>query len=209
MDSLFKQGLDFYNKSQQNPSKTGGHEYNTTPSQDHSSPHVEFNGDNEHVRHAEKEGFADKSVFSSAIGYINKSQSEHTQPLDENHIKNAHGDAYDERGNIRPDVNQKGLDASSLGSAAALQIMKKFTSSSSSGSEGKFDISSLITMAMAEATKLFSASGGTKQGTQQDAVNSAGMTIMKLMVQSKLGGTTGGSNSGGLGSLMGMASKFM
>ena len=59
-------------------------------------------------------------------------------------------------------------------------------------------------MAMAEATKLFDKSGGTSSGNKQDAVNSAAMTAMKLMVQSKFsgGGTTGGSSSGGLGSLL-------
>ena len=59
-------------------------------------------------------------------------------------------------------------------------------------------------MAMAEATKLFDKSGGASSGNKQDAVNSAAMTAMKLMVQSKFsgGGTTGGSSSGGLGSLL-------
>jgi hypothetical protein len=59
-------------------------------------------------------------------------------------------------------------------------------------------------MAMAEASKLFDSSGGASSGNKQDAVNSAGMTIMKLLVQSKVSGMTGGSNSGGLGSLVGM-----
>jgi hypothetical protein len=55
---------------------------------------------------------------------------------------------------------------------------------------------------MAEASKLFDKSGGSSQGNKQDAVNSAGMTIMKLMVQSKLGG-----GGGGMGGLMGMVSS--
>lgn len=58
---------------------------------------------------------------------------------------------------------------------------------------------------MAEASKLFDKSGGAAQGNKQDAVNSAGMTIMKLLVQSKLG-LGGGSNSGGLGGLMSIVS---
>ena len=60
---------------------------------------------------------------------------------------------------------------------------------------------------MAEASELFDSSGGSAQGNKQDAVNSAGMTIMKMMVQSKLSGTIGGGNSGGLGGLMGMVSS--
>lgn len=59
-------------------------------------------------------------------------------------------------------------------------------------------------MAMAEASKLFDKSGGASGGDKQSVVNSAAMTVMKLVVQSKFSGTTGGSNSGGLGSLMGM-----
>ena len=57
-------------------------------------------------------------------------------------------------------------------------------------------------MAMAEATKLFDKSGGAASGNKQDAVNGAAMTVMKLLVQSKLSGAVGGGNSGGLGSLM-------
>jgi len=69
--------------------------------------------------------------------------------------------------------------------------------------------SQLIGKAMAEASKLFDKSGGASSGNKQDAVNGAAMTVMKLLVQSKLSAATGGGNSGGLGSLMGMASKFM
>ena len=64
---------------------------------------------------------------------------------------------------------------------------------------------------MAEATKLFDKFGGGSSGNKQDAVNGAAMTVMKLLVQSKLGGggqTVGGSNSGGLSSLMGIVSVF-
>ena len=59
---------------------------------------------------------------------------------------------------------------------------------------------------MAEATKLFDKSGGSASGGKQDAVNGAAMTVVKLLVQSKLGGgvpTTGPSASGGgLGGLL-------
>lgn len=59
-------------------------------------------------------------------------------------------------------------------------------------------------MAMAEATKLFDSAGGAASGNKQDAVNGAAMTVMKLLVQSKFSAATGGGNSGGLGSLMGL-----
>jgi hypothetical protein len=139
-------------------------------------------------------------------------------------VTRAHQKAYQEG-------NPGGLNASSLGSAAALQasalvslltvfkinrtplqVLKQFTSggktpgSSSGGSQ-----TDLISMAMAEATKLFDKSGGAASGNKQDAVNGAAMTIMKLLVQSKFGGgaaTTGGSNSGGLGGLLSLVSSL-
>ena len=85
--------------------------------------------------------------------------------------------------------------------------MKKFTGGGdkhdSKKPKSKTD---LISLAMAEASNLFDKSGGSAHGGKQDAINSAGMTIMKLMVQSKLSGATGGKDSGGLGSLMSMVS---
>ena len=62
---------------------------------------------------------------------------------------------------------------------------------------------------MAEASKLFDKFGGAASGNKQDAVNGAAMTVMKLLVQSKFsGGTTGGADSGGLGSLMGLVRQY-
>ncbi|KAF8975169.1 hypothetical protein BDQ17DRAFT_1385687 [Cyathus striatus] len=77
------------------------------------------------------------------------------------------------------------MSAGSLGSAAAMQVLKQFVSGS--GSKGS----------------------GAASGNKQDAVNGAAMTVMKLLVQSKFsGGTIGGSNSGGLSGLLGLASQF-
>ena len=88
------------------------------------------------------------------------------------------------------------------------QILKQFTSGGGNKESGGSK-TQLISMAMAEASKLFDKSGGAASGNKQDAVNGAAMTVMKLMVQSKLsGGHTGGSNSGGLGSLMSMVNEL-
>jgi hypothetical protein len=84
--------------------------------------------------------------------------------------------------------------------------MKKFTGGDKHDSKKPKSKTDLISLAMAEASKLFDKSGGSAHGNKQDAVNSAGMTIMKLMVQSKFSGTTGGKESGGLGGLMSMVS---
>jgi len=87
-----------------------------------------------------------------------------------------------------------------MGSAAALQVFKQFTGGGGGGNKSQSD---MVSLAMAEASKLFDSSSS--QGNKQDAVNSAGMTIMKLLVQSKLGGGGGG----GMGGLMSLATKFM
>ena len=87
--------------------------------------------------------------------------------------------------------------------------MKQFTSGGSGHgtSSGGNSQTQLISLAMAEATKLFDKSGGSAAGGKQDAVNGAAMTVVKLLVQSKLGGgvpTTGpsASSNSGLGGLL-------
>ena len=86
-------------------------------------------------------------------------------------------------------------------------MFKNFLSGSDAPEKKEKDSkSTLISMAMAEASKLFDKSGGASSGGKQDAVNSAAMTVMKLLVQSKFSSTTGGSNSGGLSGLLSMVS---
>ncbi len=87
--------------------------------------------------------------------------------------------------------------------ASRAQVLKKFTSGNGGKSGSGNSQTQLISMAMAEASKLFDKSGGGGSGGKQDAVNGAAMTVMKLLVKSKFsGGVTGGGNSGGLGSLL-------
>ncbi|KAI0652023.1 hypothetical protein C8Q79DRAFT_922607 [Trametes meyenii] len=180
-------------------SKTGGKEYNSP----HHSAGVHDRSqvnDDEVVNTASQQGHDDHSLFSSALNFIKQNKVEHEQPIDEEGVQHAHRKAYEEG-------SANSLPAGSLGSAAALQVLKQFTSSGSSGGSSQ---SQLISLAMAEASKLFDKSGGASSGNKQDAVNGAAMTVMKLLVQSKFnGGTTGGGNSGGLSGLMGLASKFM
>jgi len=201
--NIAKQGYEAYSNSQSDVSKTGGHEYNSgdnRPSgQTHGGPSFD---DNEVVRNAEKHGSGSSDLFSSALSFLNNNKGEHQQPVDEDETQRAHNEVYN-KGNTN-------VSANSIGSAAALQILKQFTSGSSGHSSGGGNSQTqLISMAMAEASKLFDKSGGASSGNKQDAVNGAAMTVMKLLVQSKFsGGTTGGSNSGGLGQLLSMASKF-
>jgi len=223
MDSfinLAKQGYETYQSSQgshseHNVSRTGGHEYNSPhhsqqdqnqgQNQDdggnyrqgnHSQPDFD---DDEVVNNANEAGSGDRSLFSSALDFAKGNKHEHNKPIDEEHVTNAHRQAYE-------DGDTSGMSAGSMGSAAAMQILKQFTSGGGSSGGSK---SQLISMAMAEASKLFDSSGGAASGNKQDAVNGAAMTVMKLVVQSKFSSAIGGGNSGGLGSLMGLASKFM
>ncbi|KAG9094324.1 hypothetical protein FS749_012691 [Ceratobasidium sp. UAMH 11750] len=185
------QGEGQYGHNQ--PSGGGGYGSHPGPDLDHDIV----------VQNAQQQagGSGDPSLFGSAMGYVKHNQSQHTQPIDEENVQVAHAEAY-QKGNA------SSLDAGSLGSAAAMQVLKQFTSGGASGGSGNTQ-SQLIALAMAEASKLFD-SQGSSSGQKQDAVNGAAMTIMKLLVQSKMGGatTTGGGNSGGLGSLMSLASQF-
>ncbi|CUA69669.1 hypothetical protein RSOLAG22IIIB_04047 [Rhizoctonia solani] len=147
-------------------------------------------------------GAGDSSLFSTALGFISQNQSQHTEPINEQHVQDAHAEAYDKG-------KASSLDAGSLGSAAAMQVLKNFTSGGGPASSGGGNTQSqLIALAMSEASKLFE-SQGSKSGQKQDAVNGAAMTIMKLLVQSKTG--PGASNAGGndLGSVFSLASKFL
>nr|BDD37254.1 beta-flanking protein [Rhizopogon roseolus] len=56
--------------------------------------------------------------------------------------------------------------------------------------------------------KLFDQSGGGSGEEKQSAMNSAATYAMKLMMKKEMSGFIGGSNSGGLGSLMGMVRQF-
>ncbi|KAJ3006363.1 hypothetical protein NUW54_g3965 [Trametes sanguinea] len=201
MDSfmnLAKQGMQAYERSQSDVSRSGGHEYNSPNHTTSAQDRPQFD-DDEVVNTASREGSGDTSLFSSALSFIKQNKSAHEEPIDEEGVQHAHRKAYEEG-------SAGSLSAGSLGSAAAMQVLKQFTSSGSSGGGSQ---SQLISLAMAEASKLFDSAGGASSGNKQDAVNGAAMTVMKLLVQSKFSSAIGGGNSGGLGGLMGLASKFM
>ncbi|GLB35911.1 putative beta-flanking protein [Lyophyllum shimeji] len=198
--SLAKQGLNTYSEeSRSDVHKTGGHEYNSPDNtvQNSAGGRPPINNE-EAIRTAREHGSGESSLFNTALSFMTHHKDEHERPLDEEHVTSAHEKAYGQG-------NASSLSASSLGSAAALQVLKQFTSGKQAGGDTQ---TQLISMAMAEASKLFDNAGGASSGNKQDAVNGAAMTVMKLLVQSKFSGTTGGSNSGGLGGLLSLASKF-
>nr|XP_019047187.1 beta-flanking protein [Kwoniella bestiolae CBS 10118]OCF26117.1 beta-flanking protein [Kwoniella bestiolae CBS 10118] len=150
-------------------------------------------------------GNENSSLFSTAMSFLG-GMNKDDNDVDEDKVQRQHDQAYNQG-------NTGGMSANAIGSAAAMQALKMFTSGSGGGaaaSSGGGDMQSkIIGMAMSEAAKLFDQSGGAAQGNKQDAVTSAGQTIMKLLIKSQFSGTTGGGNSGGLSGLMSMASKFM
>jgi len=97
--------------------------------------------------------------------------------------------------------------AGGMGSAAAMQALKMFSGGRAGGSNGQ---SQFIGLAMSEASKLFdqqSSQGNVAAGSsKQSAVMQAAETALKMYMKSQ-GGQSGG--GGGIGSLIGMASKFM
>ncbi|WRT64782.1 uncharacterized protein IL334_001716 [Kwoniella shivajii] len=198
----------------------GGNEYGNTGGEQYNRPHGEggaggyssgggaptinentaINAANEHAAN----GSENSSLFSTAMGFLGNMNKDDSD-VDEDKVQQQHDEAYSQG-------NAGGMSANAIGSAAAMQALKSFTSgqSGAASSSGGGDMQSkIIGMAMSEAAKLFDQSGGAAQGNKQDAVTSAGQTIMKLLIKSQMSGMMGGGNSGGLSGLMGMASKFM
>jgi len=223
--NLAKKGLDSYTESQQQsqPQSHQGHQqqrnddnYDDNDDSYQGQGQGQSQGRYNDTRHHESAGVPDidqddvvnraqqhagdsgsSDLFSSAMSHLSNRKNEQTQPVDEEHVTRAHNEAYS-------NGNASNLDSGSLGAAAAMQALKKFTSGSS-GTSQSGGTSQLISLAMGEASKLFESSGGS--ANKQDTINSAAMTMMKLVVQSKFSG--GSSSAGGLGGILSMAQKFM
>ena len=96
-----------------------------------------------------------------------------------------------------------------------MQALKMFgggqgSSGSAGGGGGGGGQNAFVGMAMGQAAKLFdqqSSQGNTHpDATKQDAIAQAGQMAMQMFMKSEMGGGGGG---GGMGSLLGMAGKFM
>lgn len=145
-----------------------------------------------------------QGMLSAAMGHIQSNVSPNSS-VDEKSAEQAHNQAYNQG-------NAGGLDAQSMGAAAAIQAFKSFASGNAGGQEQgqQSMISKLIGMALAEASKLFNKAGGAQGGSEQDVLNSAGSTVMKLLVQNQVQGALSGQcGSAGAAQLMGLASKFL
>ncbi|KJK75790.1 hypothetical protein H634G_09154 [Metarhizium anisopliae BRIP 53293] len=132
------------------------------------------------------------SNIMSAVG--NKQQKIQNEDIDEQDAIKQHQHAYNNDG--------KG-DSSSLGTAAAMQALKKFTQSDNNASSGSGQ-AAFLGMAMSEASKLFDskasqgkvADGASKENVVQQAAEMAMKMYFKSQAQSQ-------------GGLAGLASQFI
>ncbi|KAI5799013.1 hypothetical protein EDC01DRAFT_26860 [Geopyxis carbonaria] len=158
----------------------------------------------------------DKSFFASALGMVmGKEKQLEEEDVDEDEYVNSHKKMYDNH------QQEQAADSRSIGAAAAMQALKKFTGGNGGGSHGSSGgmggmggmgggaaggQNAFIGMAMAECVKLFdskSSQGALAGGAnKQDAVSAAAQMAMKLMLKSKLQAATGG-GGGGMSSMMG------
>lgn len=100
--------------------------------------------------------------------FLNSGQAQDGQDLDEDGIIDAHQKAYS------PSHDTSNMGSSSLGAAAAMEALKKFTSGGAAGPTSQQQSQSgggmqakLMAMAMAEASKLFDKNGGAAGGNKQ------------------------------------------
>ncbi|RMJ25589.1 hypothetical protein PHISP_03558 [Aspergillus sp. HF37] len=142
------------------------------------------------------------SLFNTAISHLDSRKHEYseTEPeVDEEGYMRAHQSVFDGEGETH--------DSGTVGTGAAMQALKMFTSGSGGGGGGGMDKNVMIGMAMSQAGKLWEEKNGqgSVSGDKQSAVNSAAEAAMKMYIKSQYGiGGTGGPSG-----LMGMASKFL
>ncbi|KAH8883656.1 hypothetical protein GQ53DRAFT_771614 [Thozetella sp. PMI_491] len=158
----------------------------------------DFRGAAEHAsRHAGSSG--DSDFFGSILNSVgHRKQQIAQEDIDEEEAVSHHKKFF---GNDdEPDEATSG----GMGSAAAVQALKLFTS----GGGGKQSQSEFIGLAMSQASKLFDeqdskgkvSSGSSKEG----AVAQAAEVALKMYMKSQ-----GGGSGGGMGSLLGLAGKFL
>ncbi|KAH7886128.1 beta-flanking protein [Phlebopus sp. FC_14] len=187
---LAKKGYEAYTEAQSNSHKTGGEEYNSPDNrppqqqQHHSRPQYDNDDSGDH-----------DNMISKALSHLK--QNANNEPTDEHHLKKQHDEAAGYHEQVYNSQSKEGLDVQQIGSAAAMQIFKQFSSGG-----GGMDQSQLITLAIQEASKLLS---GSSAANRQEGMNSAATTALKLFAGSSL---IGGGNSGGLGTMMSVASKL-
>jgi len=120
-----------------------------------------------------------------------KKNNEIDDRLDEEKMVKAHKHAYDD--------GEK--DSNTVGAAAAMEAMKKF---SGGGGKEKQSQSDMIGLTMSEAAKLM---GGKPAAEKQSAVSTAAELALKMYMKGGKDSSAGG--SGGAGNLLSLASNFL
>ncbi|UZJ52070.1 hypothetical protein CBS101457_001390 [Exobasidium rhododendri] len=132
----------------------------------------------------------------AAANYLKSQQGNISGDVDDEQLMQNH--------NIVNNSNEQ-VHSSQIGDAAALSSIKNVLGGSSGGGSSGGDMQSkMIGLAMAQASKMFDdkSASGQATGNKQDAMNSAGESVMKLMMKYKMNSMMGGGSSSGLSSLL-------
>ncbi|RFU75560.1 beta-flanking [Trichoderma arundinaceum] len=145
-------------------------------------------------QHAGSSGNSD--LFSNIINTIGQKKSNlANSDIDEQDAIRKHKETYEQ--------DNDNLDSSSLGSAAALQALKKFTQGETGGNQSQ---GAFLGLAMSEASKLFDSKAAngkvSSDASKESAIQQAGEMALKMYFKSQGGG------QGGSSGLLGIASKF-
>ncbi|KAK3309525.1 uncharacterized protein B0T15DRAFT_515716 [Chaetomium strumarium] len=163
---------------------------------------------------AAKDADDDEGFFSDVLGKLlqNKPPSQIADDdLDEEDAVQSHRKFFG-LGGSEPAAHEQQASSSSLGSAAAMQALKLFTSgeTGASSAQGSQSQSAFVGLAMAQAAKLFDAQASqgkvAPEADKQSVVMKAGEMALKMYLKSH-GSQAGG--SAGAGGLLSLASKFM
>jgi len=133
-----------------------------------------------YFRTPEEEGFDhNTSLFKAAKAILDGKNEAPLSPIDKDEFDAAYNAAY-----LRSDSEH--VDARDLGGAAALHIYRKFVAAVDEA-HGRGPRSAQIPRAIAEGGRLFDTLGAPGGGgTKQDVVNSAAVTVARLLAQEPL-----------------------
>ncbi|EAA34584.2 hypothetical protein GE21DRAFT_1797 [Neurospora crassa] len=172
------------------------------------------------ANHAANHAEEDESFFSSILNSLSsKKQQVAQEDIDEDEAVRAHKTFYSSSA-FSPSSETPEATSSGMGSAAALQALKLFTSGSFSSSQSQSQ-SAFIGLAMSQASKLFdqqASAGKVSDSTdKQSVVMKAGEMALKMYLKSQ--GGTGSQqtsshtqtqeSSSGLGGLLSIADKYL
>ncbi|KAK3693497.1 hypothetical protein B0T22DRAFT_476342 [Podospora appendiculata] len=167
-------------------------------------------------------GSEDSSFFSSIVSQLASSKQQVGQgDIDEEAAIRNHKQYYTDAIPMTPTSNaphaaQGQATSSGMGSAAAMQALKMFTSGGGASGTQNQSQSAFIGLAMAQASKLFdqqASAGRVASGTDKSsAVMKAGEMALQMYLKSQGGrasSSSAGSGGSGIAGLMKMANAFM